>query len=115
VSMLITLADWSAVLGWIYFLAWSLSFYAQPILNYKLKMCAGLSQEFLFFNITGFLFYGTFTLVYFIEQHMCVVRSYWIDLAAKWSREIAPTVNSRCLGFRLFPPHVKGNHVCRKH
>ena len=47
---------WSTVLGWTYFLAWSISFYQQPWLNFKRASVRGLSAEFLFYNVTGFLF-----------------------------------------------------------
>eukprot|EP01006_Ploeotia_vitrea_P008320 TRINITY_DN19649_c0_g1_i1.p1 TRINITY_DN19649_c0_g1~~TRINITY_DN19649_c0_g1_i1.p1 ORF type:complete len:332 (+),score=163.26 TRINITY_DN19649_c0_g1_i1:26-997(+) len=58
----------SQVIGWIYFLAWSISFYPQTILNYQRKSVVGLSPEYLMYNIQGFLFYAIYTIVNYIEQ-----------------------------------------------
>jgi len=58
----------SSVIGWIYFVAWSVSFYPQVILNYNRKSVDGLSFEFLAYNITGFLYYFTFLTATFIIQ-----------------------------------------------
>jgi cystinosin len=45
----------SVVVGWLYFAAWSISFYPQAILNYQRKSVTGLSFDFLLLNITGFV------------------------------------------------------------
>nr|QAV56627.1 Cystinosin-like protein [Haliotis discus discus] len=50
----------NAVIGWIYFVAWSVSFYPQVYSNYKRKSVVGLNFDFLCYNITGFLAYGFF-------------------------------------------------------
>eukprot|EP01132_Coremiostelium_polycephalum_P008470 gene8470-10403_t len=50
----------SQVVGWAYFACWSLSFYPQVIENYRRKSVIGLSFDFLFFNITGYLCYTVF-------------------------------------------------------
>ncbi|KAJ3085434.1 hypothetical protein HK102_014171 [Quaeritorhiza haematococci] len=47
----------SNIIGWTYFLAWSISFYPQVILNYRRKSVAGLSHDFLYLNLWGFLCY----------------------------------------------------------
>ena len=54
--------DLSAVVGWIYFVAWSISFYPQVYINYNRKSVVGLSFDFLGLNLTGFLFYFTFNI-----------------------------------------------------
>lgn len=85
-----SLANLSAALGWIYFLAWSVSFYPQVILNYRRKRSAsllpahraahdrsavsvcsvvGFSFDFLAWNISGYVFYSTYTIATFIEQN----------------------------------------------
>ncbi|OWA51055.1 Cystinosin [Hypsibius exemplaris] len=56
----IALATFSDVVGWIYFVAWSISFYPQVIVNYRRKSVSGLSFDFLALNITGFLCYTIF-------------------------------------------------------
>lgn len=50
----------SAVVGWIYFLAWSVSFYPQIYTNYKRKSVVGLNFDYLSLNLVGFFMYGLF-------------------------------------------------------
>lgn len=50
----------SAVVGWIYFLAWSVSFYPQIYINYKRKSVVGLNFDYLSLNVVGFLMYALF-------------------------------------------------------
>ncbi|ORY02455.1 L-cystine transporter-like protein [Clohesyomyces aquaticus] len=47
----------SRVLGWTYFLCWSLSFYPQPILNWRRKSTQGLAIDFPTCNVLGFIAY----------------------------------------------------------
>ncbi|XP_052245156.1 cystinosin-like isoform X2 [Dreissena polymorpha] len=56
-SALVTI---NAVIGWIYFAAWSISFYPQVYVNFARKSVVGLNFDFLLYNITGFLAYGFF-------------------------------------------------------
>lgn len=59
----------SVVIGWIYFIAWSVSFYPQIYTNYKRKSVIGLNFDFLYLNIVGFTLYGVFNLgLYFSED-----------------------------------------------
>ncbi|XP_053562072.1 cystinosin [Bombina bombina] len=48
------------IIGWIYFLAWSVSFYPQVIENWLRKSVVGLSFDFLALNLTGFIAYSVF-------------------------------------------------------
>lgn len=41
-----SLGDVSTALGWLYFAAWSISFYPQIVLNFQRKSVSGLSLEF---------------------------------------------------------------------
>ncbi|XP_067617376.1 cystinosin homolog [Eurosta solidaginis] len=50
----------SIIFGWIYFIAWSISFYPQIYINFKRKSVVGLNFDFLTLNIVGFVLYGTF-------------------------------------------------------
>lgn len=52
----------SAVFGWLYFIAWSISFYPQIYLNWKRRSVVGLSFDFIGLNLTGFLAYSFFNL-----------------------------------------------------
>ena len=50
----------SQVIGWIYFVAWSISFYPQIYENWKRKSVLGLSFDFLGLNVIGFVLYSVF-------------------------------------------------------
>lgn len=52
----------SQVIGWIYFFAWSFSFYGQVIENYKRKSVSGLSFDFVCYNLLGFMGYTVYTI-----------------------------------------------------
>ncbi|KAM4548175.1 cystinosin isoform 1-T1 [Odontesthes bonariensis] len=52
----------SQVIGWIYFLAWSVSFYPQACENWKRKSVVGLNFDFLALNLTGFIAYSVFNI-----------------------------------------------------
>lgn len=56
-----TLGMISSIIGWTYFWAWTVSFYPQIFLNFKLKSVAALSLEYQLFNLVGFGFYFAFT------------------------------------------------------
>ncbi|XP_074036350.1 cystinosin isoform X2 [Leptinotarsa decemlineata] len=65
--------DWlipfSVVIGWIYFVAWSISFYPQIYINWKRKSVVGLNFDFIILNIVGFTLYGIFNLgLFFIPE-----------------------------------------------
>jgi len=51
----------SDVIGWMYFLAWSASFYPQSFINYKKKNVGGFSLEFALLNPSGFFFYSVYS------------------------------------------------------
>ncbi|KAH8354407.1 hypothetical protein KR084_010378, partial [Drosophila pseudotakahashii] len=59
----------SIVFGWVYFVAWSVSFYPQIWINYRRKSVEGLNFDFLALNIVGFTLYSMFNCgLYFIED-----------------------------------------------
>ncbi|CAM9228110.1 unnamed protein product [Pylaiella littoralis] len=51
----------SAIIGWIYFSSWSVSFYPQVLLNFRRKTSVGLSFDFLLYNVLAFSCYAAFT------------------------------------------------------
>ncbi|XP_036613944.1 cystinosin [Trichosurus vulpecula] len=55
----------SQVIGWIYFVAWSVSFYPQVFENWKRKSVVGLSFDFIALNLTGFIAYAMFNVCLF--------------------------------------------------
>jgi len=52
----------STVVGWIYFVAWSVSFYPQIYDNFKRRSVIGLNFDFLSLNVIGFTVYGVFNI-----------------------------------------------------
>ena len=67
----------SYIFGWLSFIAWSLSFYPQMILNYQLKSVAGIDIYFWLYNLSGWIFYTIYCLIYYIienkEQHKVIL------------------------------------------
>lgn len=50
----------SAIVGWAYFLAWSVSFYPQVYVNYVRRSVVGLSFDYQLLNLVGFSCYAVF-------------------------------------------------------
>ncbi|XP_070563046.1 cystinosin-like [Ptychodera flava] len=58
-----------AIIGWMYFVAWSVSFYPQIVLNFRRKSVVGLNFDFLSYNLTGFIAYGMYNVgMYWIPE-----------------------------------------------
>uniref|UniRef100_A0A8C6TBJ9 Cystinosin, lysosomal cystine transporter n=1 Tax=Neogobius melanostomus TaxID=47308 RepID=A0A8C6TBJ9_9GOBI len=55
----------SQIIGWVYFLAWSVSFYPQAWKNFTRKSVVGLNLDFLALNLTGFIAYSVFNICLF--------------------------------------------------
>ncbi|KAJ1967991.1 hypothetical protein IWQ62_001515 [Dispira parvispora] len=58
----------SAALGWLYFGAWSVSFYPQALLNYRRKSVQGLSIDFLVYNSFGFACYSLYNITFYASD-----------------------------------------------
>lgn len=57
----------SFIVGWVYFVAWSISFYPQLWINYNRKSVVGLSFDFLALNFVGHTLYAIFnSCLYFV-------------------------------------------------
>lgn len=54
----------SQIVGWTYFLSWSLSFYPQVILNWRRHSVIGLSFDFVALNLLGFACYSFYNLMF---------------------------------------------------
>ena len=52
----------SHIAGWLYFLAWSMSFYPQIYDNFVRQSVVGLNFDYLSFNLFGFVMYGAFNM-----------------------------------------------------
>ncbi|KAG0378525.1 hypothetical protein BGX24_003558 [Mortierella sp. AD032] len=60
----------SHFIGWAYFIAWSASFYPQVILNWRRKSVKGLSMDFIYLNVFGFLCYSIFNLAFYYSPEV---------------------------------------------
>lgn len=84
------------VIGWMYFAAWSISFYPQVILNFKRKSVVGLNFDFLAYNLTGFIAYGLFN-----------IGMYWIPTVKEQYKQLHPWgVNPVLLNDVVFTLHA---------
>lgn len=70
----------SYFIGWVYFLAWSASFYPQAILNWRRKSVQGLSMDFIHLNVLGFLCYAVRTTLSSILPTPLDCTEYYLDL-----------------------------------
>jgi cystinosin len=55
--MAIYLESISRLIGWVYMICWSLSFYPQPILNFRRRSTSGTTIDFPAINVLGFVAY----------------------------------------------------------
>ena len=60
----------SHVLGWIYFVAWSVSFYGQVIENYRRQSVSGLNFDFEIYNLVGFTTYTIYNIRGYINDNL---------------------------------------------
>uniref|UniRef100_A0AC35U4E6 Cystinosin homolog n=1 Tax=Rhabditophanes sp. KR3021 TaxID=114890 RepID=A0AC35U4E6_9BILA len=58
------------ITGWIYFIAWSISFYPQIYLNFKRKSVVGLNFDFLLLNIIGFSCYTIYNVLLYSDHYV---------------------------------------------
>uniref|UniRef100_A0A7E4VHQ4 Cystinosin homolog n=1 Tax=Panagrellus redivivus TaxID=6233 RepID=A0A7E4VHQ4_PANRE len=58
------------ITGWVYFFAWSISFYPQIWLNYQRSSVEGLNFDFLVLNILGFLCYTIYNWLMFFDHQV---------------------------------------------
>lgn len=60
----------SHVFGWIYFVAWSVSFYGQVIENYRRGSVTGLNFDFEIYNLVGFTTYTIYNVRGYIDENL---------------------------------------------
>ncbi|XP_050546959.1 cystinosin homolog isoform X2 [Daktulosphaira vitifoliae] len=58
----------SVIVGWIYFTAWSISFYPQIYENWTRKSVVGLNFDFISLNLIGFILYSMFNIGLWIPE-----------------------------------------------
>jgi cystinosin len=82
----------SQIFGWIYTTSWSLSFYPQPLLNFRRKSTSGTTIDFPIINVLGFLAYFTSNAAFLYSP---VIREQY----ALRNRGLTPTVEFNDLAF----------------
>lgn len=60
----------SVLFGWVYTLCWSLSFYPQPIVNFRRKSTSGTTIDFPAINILGFVAYFVSNVAFLYSPHI---------------------------------------------
>lgn len=60
----------SSILGYIYFLSWSTSFYPQVFLNYNRKETSGLSVDFTLLNVVGFACLSAYNVCFYWSKYI---------------------------------------------
>ena len=60
----------SHIFGWIYFSAWSISFYGQVIENYRRSSVSGLNFDFEIYNLVGFTTYTIYNIRGYISDNL---------------------------------------------
>uniref|UniRef100_A0A1A9ZL98 Cystinosin homolog n=1 Tax=Glossina pallidipes TaxID=7398 RepID=A0A1A9ZL98_GLOPL len=86
----------SFIFGWIYFVAWSVSFYPQIYTNFQRKSVIGLNFDFVYLNIVGFTLYSVFN---------CGL--YWIPaLQAEYAKRHPRGLNPVLLNDVVFSLHA---------
>ncbi|XP_065371333.1 cystinosin homolog isoform X1 [Calliphora vicina] len=86
----------SLIFGWVYFVAWSVSFYPQIWDNYRRKSVVGLNFDFVFMNLLGFSLYSIFN---------CGL--YWIpEIQAEYTNRYPRGLNPVMLNDVVFSLHA---------
>jgi cystinosin len=84
----------SGLFGWIYTLCWSLSFYPQPILNFRRQSTSGTAIDFPFVNVLGFL-------AYFVSNSAFLYSPRIREEYALRHHGLTPTVQTNDVAFAL--------------
>ena len=84
----------SAIIGWTYFNAWSVSFFPQIYLNYTRKCVVGQSFEYVALNVLGFFCYSVYAIAFYAVPS--VQQSYENRFGSK------NTVDLNDLGFAVY-------------
>jgi cystinosin len=60
----------SNIIGYIFLLAWSISFYPQLLLNWERKTTIGYSPEFVHLNLSGYVVYSLYNVLFFFDEEL---------------------------------------------
>jgi cystinosin len=85
----------SNIIGYTYFIAWSVSFYPQVIYNFKRRSTRGLSPDFCALNVLGFACYTSYTVCFYFSPE--VERQY----KDRYGQDADITVQSNDVAFSI--------------
>mmetsp|Transcript_22113 Transcript_22113/g.65580 ORF Transcript_22113/g.65580 Transcript_22113/m.65580 type:complete len:367 (-) Transcript_22113:1120-2220(-) len=85
----------SSMLGYTYFLAWSVSFYPQIVANYQRGSTVGLSSDFSTINHVGYICYSIYTTSFFWSQDVNAL------FKERYGQDAKITVQSNDVAFAL--------------
>ncbi|VDM64194.1 unnamed protein product [Angiostrongylus costaricensis] len=92
------------LVGWSYFLAWSISFYPQIFLNIRRQSVVGLNFDFLLLNIIGFAAYSAYNLFMYFDDNV-QVRTAKMNRKQLWNWVIAVLFSKGHLSITKLPIH----------
>ena len=58
----------SSIIGWSYFSSWSISYYPQIFLNYKIKNVDGISLDYLYYCLFDSLTYSLYNIFFYYNK-----------------------------------------------
>ena len=67
----------SDLVGWVYFVAWTLSFYPQIYENWRRKSVVGLNFDFLALNLVGFSIYSIYNVGLYWVKGIAQKGNFW--------------------------------------
>ena len=95
-----TLSILTQIVGWIYFLAWSISLYPQILLNFRRQSVVGLNFDYIALNLFGYTCYSIFN-IYLYTSHDIQQQYY-----AQHPHGILPVLFNDVRNERLFHEHL---------
>ena len=96
----------SVIFGWIYFVAWSVSFYGQVIENSRRHSVSGLNFDFEIYNLVGFTTYTIYNIRGFIDDNLGTGTVQIQDIIFS-SHALILTLVTICQILHYYDPHVK--------
>mmetsp|Transcript_41675 Transcript_41675/g.46517 ORF Transcript_41675/g.46517 Transcript_41675/m.46517 type:complete len:316 (+) Transcript_41675:59-1006(+) len=97
----------SAAIGYIYFMAWSISFYPQIMSNFKRRCTDGLSADFCALNVLGFSCYTAYNASFFWSS---TIRQYYKQ---RYGPDAEITVQSNDVAFAIHALILSSITLCQ--
>ncbi|VEU40038.1 unnamed protein product [Pseudo-nitzschia multistriata] len=91
----------SSVIGYNYFVLWSICFYPQVLLNYRRKSTKGLSNDFAILNLMGWSFYSAYLISMYFDDEIKIMyqQRFNNESSTVQSNDVAFSVHAMVLSF----------------